>query len=114
MWGLGYVSSDWEEDNDEGDYEEDEEEAGEAARLEKAIFAEKELDEADMEIISESTHLRDVYNCRWWKPTLDNCYFAMYNMSTKPIQKGDQLIFSYGGRNNTYLLSNYGFSLPND
>ena len=40
---------------------------------------------------------------------MDDVYFAMYARHRTCYRKGDQLLNSYGRRNNRFLLTNYGF-----
>jgi hypothetical protein len=54
--------------------------------------------------IVESTRLRDVYNHRWWSPKLEGCYFTLFNCKPAKIMKGEELLFSYGMRGNSYLI----------
>ena len=48
---------------------------------------------------------------KWWTPELPNVYFAMYSRHRTCYKKGDQLLNSYGRRNNRFLLTNYGFAI---
>lgn len=57
-----------------------------------------------METIYNSTRLRDIYNNRWWSPTLDQTYFSLYNYKQQKILSGSQLLFSYGMRGDAYLV----------
>lgn len=86
LWGLGYVSSENEEDDDMNDMEEDEAEATMAVRVADKILKGESIDE-DKEVIYDSQRLRDIYNNRWWNSTLDQTYFAMYNSGSKNIKK---------------------------
>ena len=47
----------------------------------------------------------------WFNNDMDNCYFAMYARHRTCYRKGDQLMNSYGARDNRHLLTNYGFTL---
>ena len=47
----------------------------------------------------------------WFTPQTDNCYFAMYARHRTCYRRGDQLLNSYGARDNRFLLTNYGFTL---
>lgn len=47
----------------------------------------------------------------WWRQDLKNAYFAMYARHRTCYRKGDQLLNSYGMRNNRFLLTNYGFAM---
>lgn len=104
LWGLGYVSDENEEDDDQGELEEDFDEAGQASEIQDSIFAGVDLDQTVLNTISESTRLRDVYNHRWWSVKMHDCYFAFYNFQSTPIKQGEQIIFSYGQRGNAYLI----------
>ena len=42
---------------------------------------------------------------------MENIYFAMYARHRTCYKKGDQLLNSYGARDNRFLLTNYGFTL---
>lgn len=81
-----------------------EEEARTNAKIAEKILKGDEITKEDMEIIYESQRLRDVYDNRWWNSSLDQTYFTMYNYSTRNIEKGSQIIFSYGTRGNAYLV----------
>ena len=48
---------------------------------------------------------------KWWKPDMKHVYFAMYSRHRSGYKKGDQLLNSYGRRNNRFLLTNYGFTI---
>ena len=48
---------------------------------------------------------------KWFNGDMDNCYFAMYARHRTCYRKGDQLLNSYGARDNRFLLTNYGFTL---
>ena len=48
---------------------------------------------------------------KWYKPEMPHCYFAMYARHRTSYRKGDQLLNSYGARDNRFLLTNYGFTL---
>lgn len=92
IWGLGYASSNDESDDDAADMELTEDEARTNAKIAEKILKGDDIQE-DRETIADSTRLRDVYNNRWWNPSLDQTYFTMYNYSTKKIEKGSQIIF---------------------
>ena len=51
------------------------------------IRAQQSMRPDQMDVIYESTRLRDVYNTRWWKHTLP-AYFIHYNMGDKPLKAG--------------------------
>lgn len=104
LWGIGYVSSDHEDDEDEGDLEEDPDEAAENEELRERILRGEEFEMNDFETISNTTRLREVYNYRWWKDTDPDNYFVMVNKNTKSILPGEQLYYNYGRRSNAYLL----------
>lgn len=73
---MGYISSDWKEDRDEEEILEDEAELRQEFELiRKILKGEEELSLAEMETVSYSVKLRDVYNDRWWRPDLP-CFFA--------------------------------------
>ncbi len=91
IWDLGYYSSDWEEDRDEDEILEDEEELLEEAQIINKINLKQEsLSYAEMETVSYSTRLRDVYNDRWWSPEM-NAYFVHVDKGRVPSKKGQQL-----------------------
>lgn len=48
---------------------------------------------------------------KWFNSDMENCYFAMYARHRTCYRKGDQLLNSYGARDNRFLLTNYGFTL---
>ncbi len=103
LWNLNYESSHGSEDIDAYDLEESEQEAAEATQVSDKILNGEPIEELK-QVIVESTRLRDVYNNRWWNPNLDGCYFAMFNYKATKIQKGEELLFSYGMRGNSYLI----------
>ena len=47
----------------------------------------------------------------WYNTDMENIYFAMYARHRTCYRKGDQLLNSYGARDNRFLLTNYGFTL---
>ena len=47
----------------------------------------------------------------WYNSNMENIYFAMYARHRTCYRKGDQLLNSYGARDNRFLLTNYGFTL---
>lgn len=64
---MGYISSDWKEDRDEEEILEDVAELRqEFEMIRKILKGDEELSLAEMETISYSVKLRDVYNDRWW------------------------------------------------
>ena len=48
---------------------------------------------------------------KWFSNDTKNCFFAMYARHRTCYRKGDQLLNSYGSRDNRHLLNNYGFTL---
>ena len=70
LWGIGYVSSDYEQDNDEDDEEEDAEEAALNEELKRKILHDKGAPDDfamdEFETISSNTRLREIYSYRWW------------------------------------------------
>ena len=48
---------------------------------------------------------------KWFSDDTEHCYFAMYARHRTCYRKGDQLLNSYGARDNRHLLTNYGFTL---
>ena len=108
MWGIGYVSSDWKEDRDDMEYLYDEDDLFEEAELLRKIRAGSQLSPHEMETVGASTRLRDVYNTRWWNPTM-NSFFVQYNHSGKPMKAGEQAFNSYGNRGDDCLIESYGF-----
>ena len=48
---------------------------------------------------------------KWHSPDLSHCYFAMFSRYRTSYRRGDQLLNSYGARDNRFLLTNYGFTL---
>ena len=59
------------------------------------IRSKQELSASEMETVSYSTRLQDVYNNRWWNVELDS-YFVQYNMGKEPLKAGEQAFYSYG------------------
>ena len=61
------MSSDWQEDRDDDEILSDEDELAEENALIQKILIDKEpLDVSELETVSYSTRLRDVYNDRWY------------------------------------------------
>jgi len=89
----------------------DEDELAEENALISKILIEKEpLSVAELETVSYSTRLRDVYNDRWW--TTDRpAYFIHYDRGLSSSKKGAQLFIQYGHRSDDFLVDNYGFCL---
>jgi hypothetical protein len=92
LWGIGYVTSDHSEDEDEGDTEEQEDSAyNEDLRRKILTFAQAgdvEFDRDEFETISSTTRLREIYQYRWWSDNDSDSYFVMMNRSEKPIKAG--------------------------
>jgi len=65
---------------------------------------------AELETVSYSTRLRDVYNDRWWTPDLPS-YFVHFDQGLVPTKEGAQLFIQYGHRSDDFLVDNYGFCL---
>ena len=63
-----------------------------------------------MFVFEESNEDYEEYK-KWYKPEMENCYFVMYARHRTCYRKGDQLLNSYGSRDNRFLLTNYGFTL---
>lgn len=118
IWGIGYITSDHSEDEDEeGNLEE---ETGEDCmyneELRRKILTWGDhggdaLDMDEFEAISSNTRLREIYSYRWWRDEDRENYFVMINKGAHPIKKGEQIFYNYGRRNNSYLFQNYGFCL---
>jgi hypothetical protein len=90
IWGIGYISSDHEPDNDESDLEEDAAESAENEELRQRILnGEIDFDMEEFETISNTTRLREVYSYRWWKDTDQDNYFIMVNKHGRNLQPGD-------------------------
>ena len=49
----------------------------------------EELDEEELETVSQVTRLRDVYNERWWSPSDEQTYFVFHNHDRKHVKAGD-------------------------
>lgn len=78
LWGIGYLTSDDEEERDDEELIEDEDELFEEAEIMNKIRYKQEISASEMETISYSTRLRDVYNNRWWNAELPS-FFVCYN-----------------------------------
>ena len=65
----------------------------------------------ELETVSHSEKLRDVYSYRWWSVDLHDSYFTFYNNGLELMKAGDQVTFSYGCKANHELVEVYGFSL---
>lgn len=113
IWGIGYVSSEHEADDDEADMEEEGDESIENDNLRDKIFKQDEIDleGEDFEQIYNQSKLRDAYSYRWWKDSDPDNYFVMINWNKESIKPGEQIFYNYGRRSNFYLMSNYGFCL---
>lgn len=61
------------------------------------------LDEADLEIISNSTRLRDKYKNRWWSHDIEAYFISTVNPGQK-FKSGEQLYGCYGVHSNSYFL----------
>ena len=89
MWGLGYISSECEEDGDEEAEEESPEDSAYNEDLKRRILKGPEMeDEFDMDEfdnISNNGRLREVYNYRWWKDNDQDNYFVMINSHFKAL-----------------------------
>lgn len=108
---MGYNSGDWQEDRDDDEVLSDEDELAEEDALIKKILVKKEpLSAAELETVSYSTRLRDVYHDRWWTPDRP-AYFVQLDRGLVPTKKGQQLFIQYGNRSDDFLVDNYGFCL---
>lgn len=113
LWGIGYISSDWNEDRDDAEYLEDESDLLKEAELMEKIRSDHSLTPSQMDEVADSTRLSDIYNTRWWKVQMQS-YFVHYNGGQKPLKENDQAFYMYGSRSDDYLLESYGFCLePN-
>ena len=110
LWGIGYITSDDEEERDDEELIEDEDELFEEAEIMNKIRYKQEISASEMETISYSTRLRDVYNNRWWNAELPS-FFVCYNQEKLPIRAGNQAFYSYGKRSDDFLVEQYGFCL---
>ena len=63
----------------------------------------KTLSASDMESVSDSTRLRDIYNMRWWNENMQS-FFVMYNSGTESLRGGEQVFTMYGNRSDDFLL----------
>ena len=70
----------------------------------------QQLKPSEMETVSYSSQLRDVYNYRWWNTELES-HFVHFNWSSKTVKAGEQAFFCYGSRSDDYLVEQYGFCL---
>ena len=61
-------------------------------------------------IFDEATEDYEDYK-KWFYTGIPNTYFAMYARHRTCYRKGEQLLNSYGARDNRFLLTNYGFTL---
>ena len=61
-------------------------------------------------VFEEASEDFELYK-KWYTPEMPHCYFAMYARHRTCYRKGDQLLNSYGARDNRFLLTNYGFTL---
>ena len=67
LWGIGYISSDQEEQRDDDEELEDEDELFKEFEIIQKIHSGQPLSPAQMENVWYSTRLRDIYNNRWWQ-----------------------------------------------
>jgi len=67
LWGIGYVSSEYEADaGHDSDWEADEKEHAANCALAEKMLDKQVLDEDDMERVYDSSRLRDIYKYRWY------------------------------------------------
>ena len=59
----------------------------ESCLIQKILAGTEALTLSEMETISYSTRLRDVYNDRWWRPELP-AYFAHIDQGRVPTKAG--------------------------
>lgn len=64
---------------------------------------EEVLDDADLEIISNSTRLMDKYRNRWWSQDIE-AYFAMLTLPGEKCKPGEQIYGCYGSHSNSHYL----------
>lgn len=92
IWGIGYVTSDHSQDDDEdADEEENGEDSAYNEELRMRILKgpEVEFDMDEFENIGNNARLREIYSYRWWSDSDPDNYFIMVNKSFKDIKKGD-------------------------
>ena len=70
IWGIGYISSDWLEERDDEYYNDDEDELYAEHEILMKIRSGQQLKPSEMDTVSYSSQLRDVYNYRWWNTEL--------------------------------------------
>lgn len=93
LWGIGYVSSDYEQDDDEDDHEEDPDDGAYCEDLKRKILSNQgdpekfTMDEFDT--ISSTTRLREIYSYRWWSDEDNDNYFVMVNKHGRDIKAGE-------------------------
>lgn len=108
LWGIGYVSSDYEEDNDTDGEEEGADDCLYNEELRDKIMStvqnpdDLEMDEFDT--ISTTTRLREIYNYRWWKDEDEDNYLVVVNKHRRTLKAGEQVFTNYGKRTNAHLL----------
>lgn len=107
LWGIGYVSSDYEQDDDSDD-DEDEEESVYNEDLKEKIMTKKcapdDLTMDEFDTVSYNTRLREIFSYRWWEDNDDDNYFVMVNKNRRTIKAGEQIYYNYGKRTNAYLF----------
>ena len=52
------------------------------------IRTKQELSASEMETVSYSSRLQDIYNNRWWNVELAT-YFVQFNMGKEPMRAGE-------------------------
>jgi len=79
--------------------------------VDEDISIAENLSREELEWVSESVILKQLYDNRWYRPENTDTYFVMMNRKSVPIQPGEQIFLNYGNRSNAYLMENYGFTL---
>jgi len=107
LWGIGYVSSDYVEDNDTDDEDEEDDFSYLEDLRNKIMTSVDKIDDLSMdeyETLTSDTRLREIYSYRWWRDTDDDNYVVLINKSQTPIKTGEQIFYNYGKRTNLHLF----------
>jgi hypothetical protein len=108
IWGIGYITSDHSEDLDSEEAEGEDYAYNEDLKRKILSYASSggqvEFEMEEMENISSSLLLSEIYQYRWWSDADTDSYLVMVNKTGSPFLKGSQIYYNYGRRNNSYLM----------
>ena len=108
IWGIGYMTSDHSEDLDSEEAEGEDYAYNEDLKRKILSYAtsggQVDFEMEEMESISSSLLLSEIYQYRWWSDADTDSYLVMINKTSSPFLKGSQIHYNYGRRNNSYLM----------